>query len=192
MSTAQPTNFQGHLLIAQPRCVSNFFSRSTVLIARHSQDGAWGVIVNRVFSRLESGLTRVCAGMGVELDPDLDQPIWVGGPVETNRIHVVHTMDWHSQSTLAITADLGITSDLSVITAIAGREGPQQFRVCIGMCGWSAGQLEGEMSGMPPWLPEHRWLWAPATEHNVFDFSEVSQWQHGIMTAASITTSQWL
>jgi len=172
--------------------VTNFFSRSTILIARHSQEGAWGVIVNRVFTSMESGLSRIMLSQGIELDDNLDQPLYVGGPVETNRLHVIHSLDWHSNSTIQVTEGLGITNDLSILAAIAGREGPENFRVCVGMCGWAPGQLEGEMSGKPPWLPEHRWLHAAADPNSVFDFQENFQWQQAIHMAARATTQAWL
>jgi putative transcriptional regulator len=184
-------NYQGQLLVAQPKCVTNFFARSTILIVRHTDQGAWGVITNRVFNKMESGLEVVMNQTGIDYVSEHNEPLYVGGPVETNRIHVVHSMDWSSASTIMITSDLGVTSDVSVLAAIAGGQGPEHFRVAVGMCGWGPGQLEGEMVGMPPWLPEHRWLHAPATLANVFDFDESFQWQNAIQEAAKETTKAW-
>jgi putative transcriptional regulator len=188
-----PNNYQGNLIIAQPRCLSNFFAKSTVLIGEHAHNGAWGVITNRVFSKLESGLGTIMQQTGIEVSSMMeDHPLYVGGPLQTNQINVVHTLDWQSQSTRKITDQIGITSDLSVLVAIAGNQGPEQFRACVGICRWGEGQLEGEMAGLPPWLPEHRWLTAPATVENIFGYIEVYQWQNAIMDAAKETTKAWL
>lgn len=188
--TAQ--NYKGKLIIAQPKCISNFFAKSTILIGEHAHNGAWGIITNRVFSRLESGLGAIMAQTGIEVDGPMDHPLYVGGPLETNRINVVHTLDWHSHSTVKVAENLGITNDLSVLVAIAGNQGPEIFRACVGICRWGEGQLEGEMAGLPPWLPEHRWLTAQATIENVFGFTEVYQWQNAILDAAKETTKEWL
>jgi len=185
-------NYRGKIIIAQPRCISNFFAKSTILIGEHAHNGAWGVIINRIFSRLETGLGTVMKQAGIEVEPGMDYPLYVGGPLETNRINVVHSMDWSSHSTVQITKDLGITSDLSVMIAIAGHRGPEHFRACVGICRWGEGQLEGEMAGIPPWLPQHRWLQAPATTENVFEHQESFQWQHAILDAAKEQTRAWL
>jgi len=184
-------NYQGQLLIAQPKCITNFFAKGTILIARHSDQGAWGVIVNRVFNKMESGLSVIMEQVGIEHDDSKYHPLYVGGPVETNKINVIHTLDWASNSTMHINAHIGITCDISVLTAIAANEGPEHFRACVGMCGWGPGQLEGEMAGLPPWLPEHRWLHAPSSISNIFEFQEGHQWQNAIHEAARETTKAW-
>jgi putative transcriptional regulator len=185
-------NYTGKLIIAQPRCISNFFSKSAVLIGEHAHNGAWGVIINRVFSKLESGLTVAMAQAGLEVVDNIDHPLYVGGPIDTNRINVVHSLDWTSASTRVVTKDIGVTNDISVLSAIASNMGPEHFRACVGICRWGEGQLEGEMAGMPPWLPEHRWLRAPATLENVFNYQDTYQWQNAIVEAAKETTREWL
>jgi putative transcriptional regulator len=185
-------NYTGQLIVAQPKCISNFFSKSTILVAVHAHNGAWGVITNRVFNRMESGLSVIMNQIGIEYDGVGDHPLYVGGPLDTNRINVIHSLDWAGPSTVTVTDHIGITSDLSVLAAIAGHRGPEYFRACVGICRWEEGQLEGEMRGLPPWLPEHRWLHAPATMSNVFDFTEQFQWQNAIVDAAKETTKEWL
>ena len=189
------TTHQGQILIAQPKCVTNFFARSTILVIAHTNQGAWGVITNRVFNKLESGLEVVMNQAGIEYSADQPEPLYVGGPVETNRIHVIHSMDWFSSGTQIVRGDylcgIGVTSDLSILAAIANNQGPEHYRVAIGMCAWGPGQLEGEMAGIPPWLPEHRWLSVPATIENVFEFEESFQWQNAISEAASDATKEW-
>ena len=66
---------RGKLLIAAPS-LFDFFRRTVVLIVEHTEQGAFGVVLNR---RADSDVT--------ELVPDLDPlvergaPLWVGGPV---------------------------------------------------------------------------------------------------------------
>lgn len=46
--TAFPADCSGHFLVASPYLTDGHFFRSVVLIIRHSSDGAFGVVVNRL------------------------------------------------------------------------------------------------------------------------------------------------
>jgi putative transcriptional regulator len=109
-----------------------------------------------------------------------NETIYVGGPVEPTRVHVIHTLDWASSSTLKITNDLGITGDVSVLAAISQGQGPKLYRAGVGLAVWSAGQLEGEQSGIEPWTPAHRWLVADATVDLCLTGAGEEQWQRAI------------
>ena len=166
----------GQLLVAQPRNQDGHFARTTVLIAQHSLSGAWGVIVNRVAKTLTMQSIMAAAG----IDYTGDEPIYVGGPVEPTRVHVVHSLDWFSETTLKITDDIGITGDVSVLAAISAGEGPQLYRAGIGLAVWSAGQLEGEQSGLEPWSEKHQWLTTDASMELCLTGGSEEQWQRAI------------
>jgi putative transcriptional regulator len=181
--TAQKS-LAGNILIAQPRSTNGHFQKSVILVAQHGPAGAWGVIVNKEANRLD--LRSVMAAAGIEYPerlmriPGKNGPVCIGGPVEPSRVHVVHTMDWFSNSTVQITEDLGITGDVSILAAIAAEEGPELWRIGVGLAAWSAGQLDGEQSGLAPWTPEHKWLTCPATVDLVLSGTGEEQWQRAI------------
>lgn len=166
----------GNILVTQPKTNSNHFSKSVILVAQHGVNGAWGVTVNKEANALD--IRAVMAAAGIEFNSN--QRVYVGGPVEPTRVHVVHSMDWFSSSTLQITPELGITGDVSVLAAISQGEGPALWRVGIGLAAWSAGQLEGEMSGMHPWTQDHQWLMAPANPEICLVGTGEEQWQRAI------------
>ena len=166
----------GKLLVAPPRNQDGHFSKTSVLIAQHGMSGAWGVIVNRPAKTVT--MQAIMAAASIECNTN--ELIYVGGPVEPTRVHVVHTLDWESGSTLKITENLGITGDVSVLTAIAGGCGPSMYRAGVGLAVWSAGQLDGEMSGLEPWGPNHQWLTTDASVELCLTGGGEEQWQRAI------------
>lgn len=166
----------GQILVSQPKNSSPHFAKSIVLVVQHGINGAWGVIVNKESHTLD--IHTVMKAAGIEFQGN--QKVYLGGPVEPARVHVVHSMDWFSSSTLQITSEIGITGDLSVLAAISQGEGPKLWRAGVGLAAWSAGQLEGEQSGIAPWTPDHRWLTAPAALDICLSGSGEEQWQRAI------------
>jgi len=166
----------GKILVAQPKNQSSHFAKSVILLAQHGINGAWGVMVNKEASSVDIKTVMSAAG----IDYPGHASVYIGGPVEPTRVHIVHTMDWFSNSTLQIAPNLGITGDFSILSAISGNEGPLLWRAGIGLAAWSAGQLDGEQSGIAPWMPDHRWLTADATEEICLSGTGEEQWQRAI------------
>lgn len=167
-------NLSGQLLISQPKNQDSFFSKSVVLIAQHNHTGAWGVVVNKLSKTVK--IHNIMSAVGIENYHGNDL-VYSGGPVETARVQIVHTLDWQSPTTMEVTKDIGITGDVSILAAISLGKGPKLFRPGVGLSIWRPGQLEGEQSGLEPWTERHRWLTTPATIDLCFDRSGPEQWQ---------------
>lgn len=181
-------NLSGKLVISHPKCSDPFFAKGVVLIAKHTPTSAWGLMVNKPTPRLR--LDQIMQSVG--LMSDISDRVYVGGPVDTNRVNVVHTLDWRSSTTLMITDDIGITSDVGVLVAIADGVGPSLYRACLGTCSWDAGQLDKEFKAEYPWRQEDSWIDSPATIDSVFDQSEEEQWNRSIELAAQSKIANWL
>jgi putative transcriptional regulator len=181
-------NLTGHFLCAQPKCIDSFFARSVVVVAQHDDKHSWGVVVNKPHQTIT--LSDIMRTAGIEYFIN-DRPIYIGGPVDPGRVHVIHSLDWTGSSTIAVTPEIGITGDISILAAIAGGDGPSLYRIVAGVCVWGSKQLDGEYKGLPPWKPEHRWLDAPATLEAVFDQYGDDQWQKSIEIIAKSVISTW-
>jgi len=66
--------------------------------------------------------------------------------VQIDRGFVLHRPLGNWQSTLAISDDLGLTTSKDVLEAVGRGDGPRDVLVSLGYAGWSAGQLEHELS----------------------------------------------
>ncbi len=154
-------NLTNHFLIAMPSMADPHFSRTLTYIAEHNDQGALGIIINRpidmtlatLFERIE---------LPLETGDLASQPVYFGGPVQTDRGFVLHRPcgEWHS--TLRVNADVGLTSSRDVLQAIGNGSEPHEVLVTLGYAGWAAGQLEQE-------LVDNAWLTVEADMAIIFD-----------------------
>ena len=136
-------NLTDHFLIAMPAMEDPFFSKSLIYIAEHNDQGALGIIVNRP---IDMNLAALFENIEVLFEADDSanlgkNPIFFGGPVQTDRGFVLHRPigDW--QSTLAVNSEVGLTSSRDVLQAVAREGRPNSLMVTLGYSGWGAGQL---------------------------------------------------
>src|SRR5213593_3708821 len=64
-----------------PQLVDRNFNRTVVLLCKHSDEGAFGLVMNR--PKFTSG--RVVVNLDPPVSAEHDLQIWVGGPVEPQR-----------------------------------------------------------------------------------------------------------
>ncbi len=139
----------GKLLIAMPNMTDPRFEKSVVLMVSHDERHAMGVVVNKPLAEVELGdlLEQL------EIDPRKGaggEPVFYGGPVQTDRGLVVHSLDYRTAQTMAVGDDLGVTASKDILVDIGGaaakRKGPERYLLAIGHAGWGAGQLESEIA----------------------------------------------
>jgi putative transcriptional regulator len=161
-----PTNLTNHFLIAMPALNDELFGRSVVFLCEHSERGALGLVINkpsdillpRLFEKVDLSMGRA----------DLaDQPVFQGGPVQTERGFVLHeAMAGEGESvyasTLAIPGGLEMTTSKDVLEAMSSGAGPRKVFVTLGYASWGEGQLESEIT-------ENSWLTVQADPSLIFD-----------------------
>ena len=57
-----------------------------------------------------------------------EQPVFYGGPVQTERGFVLHTTDWSSDGSLQVNGELALTASLDILKAVAGGGGAMAAR----------------------------------------------------------------
>ena len=117
--------------------------------------------------------------------------MYKGGTEGTNRLQVVHTLDWSNNRTQRLGDNVGISYDASILKDIAEDKGPTRFRILAGYTKWLPGHLEGEISGIHPWRTEHTWSIVDATESLVFDSEDKDQWKSVIDCISSQEINRW-
>jgi putative transcriptional regulator len=163
-----PINLTNHFLIAMPGLSDELFGRSVVYMCEHSDRGALGLVINkpsdillpRLFEKVDLPLGRI----------DLaQQPVFQGGPVQTERGFVLHDAieagtDGESvyASTMTIPGGLEMTTSKDVLEAMASGAGPRRVFVTLGYASWGKGQLESEIT-------ENSWLTVEADPVLIFD-----------------------
>ncbi len=166
----------GQLLIAMPNMGDPRFERSVVLICTHDADHAMGVIVNKrledvSFADLLGQLEIAAGGAAAQTD------VFFGGPVQTERGLVLHSLDYRLDRTVALSGGLGLTATRDILVDIGGAEpkrpAPQHFLLAIGHAGWGAGQLEQEIA-------MNAWIHCEADNDIIFDGAENDAWSKAL------------
>ena len=170
-------NLTNQFLIAMPGMADDNFSRTVIYLCEHSKNGALGLVINR-----PTDITLKSLFEKVELTLDreelADQPVFFGGPVQTERGFVLHektgTEESPYTSTLAIArGGLEMTTSKDVLEALANGAGPRRLMVTLGYSGWSAGQLEEEIG-------RNGWLTVDADPKVIFDTPVEERYQRAL------------
>ncbi len=133
-------SLSGSLLIASP-AMPDDFHRAVILVVEHSDQGAFGLILNRpsetTVGEASAELAELIGG---------DHLIHVGGPVQPNAVTAVGDYPDPTDATKLIVGSVGMV-DLDDPPEV------NRLRVYVGYAGWGAGQLDGELE-QEAWIVE--------------------------------------
>ena len=158
-------NLTKQFLIAMPGMADDNFSGTVVYLCEHSDKGALGLVINKP---IDITLKNLFEKVELSLDgSDLaEQPVYFGGPVQTERGFVLHERQGEDaaafSSTLAVPGGLAMTTSKDVLEAMSSGQGPRRVLITLGYSGWSAGQLEDEIG-------RNGWLTVDAQPEVIFD-----------------------
>ena len=157
-------NLTNQFLIAMPGMGDGAFAGSVVYLCEHTEKGALGLVINKP---IDIKLKNLFEKVELSLDREdlADEPVYFGGPVQTERGFVLHErMEGSPQfnSTLSVPGGLDMTTSKDVLEAMAVGNGPRRVLVTLGYSGWATGQLEDE-------LGRNGWLNVDAAPEIIFD-----------------------
>ena len=147
-------NFTNQFLIAMPGIGEGTFAGTVIYLCEHTEKGALGLVINKP---IDIKLKNLFEKVELSLDREdlADEPVYFGGPVQTERGFVLHERlgeeGGHYNSTLQIQGGLEMTTSKDVLEALSNGAGPKKVLVTLGYSGWGAGQLEDEM-GRNSWI----------------------------------------
>ncbi len=164
---SDPTYLSSQLLLAMPGIGDPRFERAVIAMCVHDENGALGIGINAQIDGLSlHGLLRQ---LDVEPGVAPDVPVLAGGPVEPQRGFVLHSQDWAGDGSIQIGGSYTLTSTLDVLAAIAEGRGPSRWLVALGYAGWTAGQLDEE-------LTQHGWFTTPVHPAILFETDADHRW----------------
>ncbi len=141
-----PSSLSGKCLLSSPFLEDGNFFRSIVLILQHSDDQAFGLILNRPTEYL---LPKVVS-MVCELKCVHNDPLYCGGPVDGPLIAIHDTPDVGGHP---CSDRLYVTSDQDDLKKLFVTEGAK-LKLFDGFSGWGPGQLDSELES-GSWLVSH-------------------------------------
>lgn len=152
----------GHLLIAAPGMADDFFSSTVVLMLRHSDEGAAGVILNRP-SDVQLGV--VWSDLPIENTELANRPINIGGPCEGPLIAIHNSLTFAEEPLIPGVAMCVEVENLKKLV----RQSHLSIKVFSGYAGWSPNQLESE-------IERGGWYSIPARPKHIFG-DNLELWQ---------------
>ena len=171
-TTPGSSSLAGQLLIASPSMGDPRFSRTVILMIKHDQTGALGIVINRPVG--ERSIAEILQAPGEQVaDIEGKVRIFIGGPVEPDRGFIVHSAEYRRPETLTVDTRFAMTSSREILRDMGTNQGPQKVLVAFGYAGWAPGQLENE-------LKRQAWVVAPADVPLVFDQDRDTLWDTAI------------
>ena len=136
---------RGKVLISEPFLCDHMFGRSVILLVDHTQDGTMGLVMNKPLPLFLNDLLS-------EIDCREDIPIYKGGPISTDTLFYLHTLENIADS-LPIANGFYLNGDFAAIKQFMaeGNSIKGKIRFFLGYSGWESGQLKQE-------IEENTWL----------------------------------
>ena len=154
----KPTGLEiakGKLLLSEPFLKDYFFKRSVIMMLDHDEFGSMGMIINRETEYFISDL--------VDDFPNFDSRVFLGGPVQTENIFILHRKGDLITGSQEVMPGLYWGGDFEQIKEMIklGVLKNTDLRFYLGYSGWSKGQLDGE-------LKENSWIVAESKNEYLF------------------------
>lgn len=156
MSTLQIS--KGDLLISYPYLEDSYFFRSVICLMDHSEEGSFGLILNKRMHHIVGDVLPQFA--------NIRNSLYVGGPVETENLFFLHPYK-DLKNTIQVTDHLYWNGDMNELKDMFELEfaKAEEVRFFLGYSGWGAGQLQEE-------IQEKSWLIGERNIDIVFDQSD--------------------
>ncbi len=156
---------KGRLLISGPDMTDNNFERSVIIITEHNEHETVGFILNQA--------TKISINDLFEDFPEFNANIYIGGPVQKNSLHFIHSLGNKIEGSLAVTENLYWSGNFEILKDLisTGEIKADDIRFFIGYSGWSAGQLEME-------IEEESWIVLHSNEQIVLEKNNKVLWRN--------------
>ncbi|MBI3870046.1 MAG: YqgE/AlgH family protein [Verrucomicrobia bacterium] len=162
-------SLQGQFLLDGGKLVGSYFHRAAVLVCQHDAKGALGLVLTqpagpKVGEAITEALPEVIAS----------RPLFLGGPVQPQEMSFLYADPLLLDGNVMPGLKLGHTLPELLGTA----EGPaisRRLLVFAGYAGWTAGQLDGEMT-------RGAWLTHPASIDLIFSPNPEKLWRTLVAT----------
>lgn len=164
----------GQLLIAMPAMQDPRFARTVIYMCIHNAEGAMGLVVNRLVGSIKfRDLLEELDLQSTPVDDSRLPLIQFGGPVETGRGFVLHSVDYLRDDSMQLTDDLALTATVEILRDIACGTGPRASLLTLGYAGWGPGQLDGE-------IQENAWLSVDCDAELLFNAELDDKWDRAL------------
>lgn len=170
----------GKFLIARPALNSGFFRKSVVFVYEDSPLGTVGLNL-----ATPSNITLRSVDPQKSVDYHAEDPvIYLGGPVNSRAVMMIHSDEFTSTNTLYTNTGLNVSSDDLMVEKMFTGDWPALFRLTVGASVWAAGQLDNEIN-------QNLWLVSELDHSPVFELWGDDLWEWAIEYVSSKVIAQY-
>ena len=158
---------KGRLLISEPFLPDPNFERTVVLLCEHNEEGSFGFVLNK------PSILKV--GEVMEDITDLDNLVYVGGPVQQDTLHFIHR-NTQLENAVEIVEQIhwGGAFDSLMLLCQTRQITGKDIRFFLGYSGWGPGQLDEE-------LEQDSWIVCDyVTDQLLFDTEPEIMWRKAL------------
>ena len=169
---ARRTSLAPALLLSMPQLLDPNFARTVILLCKHGDEGAFGLVMNRPL--VTTG--RVVVNLDPPVSTERELEVWVGGPVEPARSCMLiggASQDHALYGGMAIADGLSVSTSPELLRRLLEPNPPADTRLIVGYAGWGPGQLESE-------LEESVWLLSDVDRELLFTTPADDMWERAI------------
>ena len=156
------SSLQGKLILDSGKLIGSYFDRTVILVCRHDESGAFGLVLNRPLKRSLGSVVTL------PLDDDLSKTsLYMGGPVQPEAFSFLIETDTRPE--FEILPQLVLGHSLEELKHHFATKQSCRAYAFSGYSGWSPGQLEEEMKN-------GCWLTHPASLSLIFSPKPETLW----------------
>ncbi len=134
-------------IVATNKLKDSRFKKAVIVMLGHDNKGALGVVINKPLGTFKIGSLLKDLNIN-DTDKkelyDFEVPIYWGGPLDNNKLLILHSNDYKNQNTKNY-KNISVTNDYKALLDIAQNKGPKNKLIILGVSAWNIGQLEGEI-----------------------------------------------
>ena len=162
-----------NFLVATNNMKDPRFKETVIVMFENNNNGAWGLVVNKPISNVFIKDLIDFPKNYKKLNSKIYNkkiPIFWGGPVDKNRIFILHSKEYESESTIKYNK-ISLSSDFETLLKIAENKGPENNLIIIGISSWGPGQLEGE-------IEKDDWILSEIKKELIFEIENKEKWKN--------------
>ena len=162
----------GQLLVATGEMKDPRFAESIIYLVKHSDEGAFGLIINKPVTKVSFG--EVLQAFGVDgKSAKGDIFVHYGGPVSRDQGFVLHSDEIILDTSTKVKDGIAVTADVKIVQMLASGTGPRQALLVMGYSGWGPGQLEMEIKA-------NSWFTIGADKSLIFGKEADKKWRRAM------------
>ena len=141
------------------------FKRSVILLTKHNENESIGFILNKP--------TKIFINELIDGFPSFNAPVYIGGPVQKETLHFIHSMDDLIDGSIQVRENLYWSGNFQTLLKLVAEKKifSSQIRFFVGYSGWEGGQLERE-------IEEQNWIVTPGNSEIALGQKNQKLWKN--------------